>query len=210
MNASEKITEALSPQAHDFDVDAIEQHLLDEFGTADIDKVGSEKFYDIAAQHVRPDEKEAFQEGVVAAIKAAPMGKPAVYTHESVTVSIKGAARPSAHRWPQVLAQLTLSTPDGHTIDIHGESIASLNDLHQKVTDLAEDWERNTDALLYEASAGQSALTRAENELHQARSRRNAAILAASKAGISAYKIAKTLGIAESTVGRLLKTGVGA
>lgn len=49
------------------------------------------------------------------------------------------------------------------------------------------------------------AVTTLEAQLAQAKEDRNRAIIEESEAGVSNYSIAKALGIAESTVGRIIK-----
>ena len=53
--------------------------------------------------------------------------------------------------------------------------------------------------------AAHKAVTTLEAQLAQAKEVRNRAIIEESEAGVSSYSIAKALGVAESTIGRIIK-----
>lgn len=60
---------------------------------------------------------------------------------------------------------------------------------------------------LNEAVEAHQALTALEAKADKAREARNAAVIAAHENGETAYRIAKALDLAESTIGRIIKAG---
>lgn len=145
----------------------------------------------------------ALQTGLGAAIAAAPSGQPAVWVGPDVTVQVYGASR-VALTWPQPTAEVTITTPDGEVHRLDGADIPSWDRLAARVYMAADDWRVGADQVLRELGKRQRALDRAERTLTQVRAQRDAVIADAAAQGLSAYRVAHTLGVAESTVGRIL------
>lgn len=203
----EQVTAATDASEGEYDVEAITDALITQHGHADIDDIPADSFWaTITAHELEPaaDPAEAFRADLSAAIAAAPAGTPAVWTDGTITLTVTGASRVS-HNWPQPLAQITITTPDGDTeqVDAWAE-VASWDELWARVQAAGETWADDADLRLARVAGAHAGLERAERAAAQARARRDTLVRETAAAGVSAYRIAKRLGVAESTVGRIL------
>lgn len=199
----EQVVQALGDQAPMFDVEAIVADLLYRNGLAG--EYDDEEFWSVVAVHERPptpDPREAFETDLTAEIRAHPT--PVRWADERTVVTMTGLGW-ARTTWPQLWGTtVTIATPDGaeHTVD--GESIGSWDELWALVREAGEEWADDGDRLLAQAHGAQDVLDRAARAVQSARARRDVLIREASAAGVSAYRIAKRLGISQPTVGRVL------
>lgn len=204
------VTQALGADADDYDVEAITRALIDRYGLnlGAIDE-DSEYLWAVAADHQRdqaPDPGAAFRAELSAAMSARQIGEPATWHSDGVAVTVVGSSRVN-HSWPQPLARLTITTPDGDVEELDGVDLASWEELWARVHTAAEQWTDATDTLLAHLDGAHRGLVHAEAAATQARARRDILVRKASAAGVSAYRIAKILGVAESTIGRIIAGG---
>lgn len=190
----------------EYDVDAIVRDLIDQYGLRET--YDDDELWPVVALHEKPaavdvDPAEAFRDAMIATLATRQVGQPAVWSSEGVTVTIKGGSR-VYHSWPQVLARVTIATPDGDAETINGEDLASWDELWSRVETARDGWSGATDPLLAHLRGAHAGLERAERAAATARSRRDALVREAATAGVTAYRIAKTLKVAESTIGRIL------
>lgn len=203
----QQVTAATDASEGEYDVEAITDELIAQHGHVDIDDIDAGAFWGtVAAHEVEPaaDPAEQFRADLSAAIAAAPAGTPATWTDGTVTLTVTGASRVS-HAWPQPLAQIAITTPDGDSEQVDGwAQVASWDELWARVQAAGETWATDTDILVAQLAGAHAGLERAERAATQARARRDTLVREAAAAGVSAYRIAKRLGVAESTVGRIL------
>lgn len=200
-----QVERLLGEQDGTYDVDAVTAGIVARWGLVDVDDVPAEELWALVAEHdlgealVELDPVEEIRAALVAAISTTPIGDTAQITHRGVEVRVYGASR-VYHSWPQPLAELTIAGEP-----VAGESITSWADLAGRISAAADDVEADQAHARVEAQSWHAALRRAEREVEAARRHRDKAIASAVAAGVTPYRIAQDLGIAESTVGRLLR-----
>lgn len=149
---------------------------------------------------------EQLRDELAGAVAAAPASQAAAVQHGDVTITVTGMSRARV-TWPDrsELSTVTIATPDGQVRQLRGEEIASWDDLAKRVAAAQEEWEADVSAALHELGRRQQTLDRLEREATRARARRDQVLAQARDLGVTAYRMAKTLRVAESTVGRALK-----
>ncbi|MCX5046234.1 hypothetical protein OG921_23975 [Aldersonia sp. NBC_00410] len=151
-----------------------------------------------------PDSPSAdFRRELSAAIAAAPAGTPAVWTDDVVTVEVTDASQRSP-QWPQPLATVTISTPDGSSDVLWETAPASWDELWARVQMRREAWTNDRDELLADAVAAQTRLNRANAKAKEQLADRDAKVRRTKAHGVTPYRIAKELSVAESTIGRAI------
>lgn len=159
----------------------------------------------IARRYSHPAEQ--FRDELAVAIAAAPAGTPATWTGENATVTVVGASR-AWLGWPQPVAEITITTPDGTTTKVDGGEVESWGALWSRVQDAVQQWEMTVDAPTRAAVQLQRKIGQLERQLSQLRARRDEQLRAARRAGVTAYRLAKLTGLAERSVGQILQQRV--
>src|SRR5690606_22994459 len=153
------------------------------------------------------DPAEQFRHELAVAIAAAPAGTPATWTGESATVTVVGASRVRLD-WPQPVAEVTITTPDGTTTTVDGGEVESWGALWSRIQEAVQQWEMTSDAPTRAAVQLQRKIAQMERQLSQLRARRDEQLRAARRAGVTAYRLAKLTGLAERSVGQILQQPV--
>lgn len=158
----------------------------------------------IARRYGQPDPAEQFRDELAVAIAAAPAGTPATWAGESATVTVVGASRVRLD-WPQPVAEVTITTPDGAITTADGREVESWGALWSRIQDAVQQWEMAVDAPTRAAVQLQRQIGQMELRLSQLRARRDEQLRAARRAGVTAYRLAKLTGLAERSVGQILQ-----
>lgn len=183
--------------ADEYDLDAITQEIITTHGLVTLDELG-DAYADIAIRHQVTDPAEAFAAEVVALVTATPTGEAAVWARDGVQVRIFGQSR-ATPTTPTPGARITIESIEGTEL-VAPETWA---DLHTTITDTLDQLERIRDGLYEQVEGAQKRLEKAEQAATVARTDRDAMIRTLTSRGESKYRIAKRLGLAESTVGRV-------
>src|SRR5690606_8912451 len=149
------------------------------------------------------DPAEQFRHELAVAIAAAPAGTPATWTGESATVTVIGASRVRLD-WPQPVAEVTITTPDGAATTLDGGDIGSWGELWQHVQAAAATWQGDVDLVVDAAARRNRQLEQLERRAMQARARRNELLRTAHRRGVTAYRLSKRVGLSEGFVGRIV------
>src|SRR5690554_1371346 len=185
-----------------YDIDAILTALA---AVEQAGEVDSDTFWLTVATFARPDDDPAdqFAGELAEAIRTAPVGTPATWQGEDVTVSVIGASRVRLD-WPQPVAKVAITTPDGAATTLDGGDIGSWGELWQHVQAAAATWQGDVDLVVDAAARLNRQLEQLERQAMQVRARRNKLLQTAHRRGVTAYRMSKRTGLSESFIGRIV------
>ena len=199
------VTESLGASADEFDIDNIVSHIIRAHGTVGSDGIEPDAFWAIVEHHTLaavPAPIDVFHAELKTAMATAPIGKPAVWERDGARVEVTGASRVN-DSWPQPLATITITVPGLEAETLPGSYFTSWGSLWSKLAGMHLEAE-------YTLGDAISVIARhhAQSQAHQIKADqekelRNQAIRGAIKSGVTKYRIAKALGVAESTIGRI-------
>src|SRR5690554_4676033 len=169
-------------------------------------EVDAATFWLTVATFARPDDDPAdqFADELAEAIRTAPVGTPATWQGEDVTVAVTGASRVRLD-WPQPVAKVTITTPDGAATTLDGGDIGSWGELWQHVQAAAATWQGDVDLVVDAAARLTRQLEQLERQAMQVRARRNGLLRTARRRGVTAYRLSKRIGLSEGFVGKITR-----
>jgi len=205
MTRKDELIQTLSDSGEDparYDLDAI----LTALAAAEQDgEVDAATYWCIVGGLAHPDEDPAgqFADELAEAIRTAPVDTPATWQGENVTVAVIGASRVRLD-WPQPVAEVTITTPDGAATTLDGGDIGSWGELWQHVQAAAATWQGDVDLVVDAAARLNRQLEQLERQAMQVRARRNKLLQTAHRRGVTAYRMSKRTGLSESFIGRIV------
>lgn len=205
MSMERQVSQVLSEYDGEYDIPAIAAEISNR-GVTDIDHIDNDVFWSIADCHEvskTPTPLDQFRIDLTAAIAAMSDKEPATWEGEYVRVEVYWADRECAGQWPKPGTKVIIASSYG-SATTSGEFWTSWESLWDRIT-------REEDGLAAFAASQMDTLrahhrdmTAAQAALHKVRTIRDNTIRRAARAGISVYRMAHEIGIAESTVERVL------
>src|SRR5690554_260290 len=138
-------------------------------------EVDAATFWLTVATFARPDDDPAdkFANELGEAIRAATCPAcSATWQGEDATVTVIGASRVRLD-WPQPVAEVTITTPDGAATTLDGGDIGSWGELWQHVQAAAATWQGDVDVVVDAAARLNRQVEQLERRAMQVRARRN-------------------------------------
>ena len=213
MTRKDELIQTLSDSGEDparYDLDAILTALAaaEQDGEVDAEQAGevdSDTFWCIVATFAHPDEDPAdqFADELAEAIRTAPVDTPARWQGENVVVTVIGASRVRLD-WPQPVAEVTITTPDGAATTLDGDAVGSWGELWQHVQAAVATWQGDVDLVVDAAARLNRQLEQLERQAMKVRARRNKLLQTAHRRGMTAYRLSKRAGLSERYVGRIV------